>query len=171
MQYGLMHKLPAKSLHHLHQLTAPATMHHQTYQHPIVQQFTQLHTHAQPMAAACQEQGEVHQYPAQAPGHAQAPQALDQPAAANHGQQQMHVQQQQGHGQHYSAAQYPPAAVGAQQEPGKQPSGDAAQEESPEGSIELGDDWIEKVSPASCCGGLLFCAQCKWTCVTRPTSN
>lgn len=153
MQYGLMHKLPAKSLHHLHQLTAPATMHHQTYQHPVTQQFTQLQTHAQPVLDACQDQGEVQQYPAQAQGHAhaQAPQALDQQAAANQRQQQMHVQQQQGHAQQYSAAQYPPASVGTQQEAEKQPNGDAAQEESPEGSIELGDDWIEKVSPAVCC--------------------
>lgn len=148
MQYGLMHKLAAKSLRHLHQLTAPATMHHQTYQHPITQQFSQLQTHTQPVVAACQDQGEVQQYPAQAQdrAHAQAPQALDQPAAANHGQQQMHVQQQQGHAQHFLAAQYPSAPVGTQQAAEQQPNGDTAQEESPEGSIELGDDWIEKVS-------------------------
>lgn len=151
MQYGLMHKMPAKSLHHLHQLTAPATMHHPTYQHPATQQFTQLQTHAQSVGAACQDQGEVHQYPSQPQTHAQAPQALDQPAVANHGQQQMHLQQQQGHAQHHSAAQYPPASVESQQEAAKQLNGDAAQEESPEGSIELGDDWIEKVSPAACC--------------------
>ena len=153
MQYGLMHKLPAKSLHHLHQLTAPATMHHQTYQHPVAQQFTHLQPHAQPVGGASQDQGELHQYPAQAQNraHAQAPQALDQPASANHGQQQMHVQQQQGHAQQYSLAQYPPASVGTQQEAEKQADGDAAQEESPEGSIELGDDWIEKVGPAVYC--------------------
>ena len=157
MQYGLMHKLPAKSLHHLHQLAAPATMHHQPYQHPITQQFTHLHTHAQPVTAAHQDQPVVHQYPDQAQGHAQtqAPQVLSQPTAANHGQQQMHVQQQQGHAQQQQqqihVQQYPPAPVGTQQAPGRQPMADAAEEESPEGSIELGDDWIEKVSSAVFC--------------------
>lgn len=146
MQYGLMHRLPAKSLHHLHHLTAPAaSLQHHTYQHPVAQQFAHLHPHAQPTAAAHQNQAEVHQYPAHAQGHAQAPQALDQSIAANHGQQ--HVQQQLGHGQHYSAAQqYPTAPVPAQQEPGKQA---VVEDESPEGSIELGDDWIEKVGPAA----------------------
>ena len=147
MQYGPMHQLPAKSLHHLHQLTAPAaSLQHQTYQHAVVQKFPHLHPHAQPTVAAHKNQPEVHQYPAHAQEHVQASQALDQSIAANHGQQ--HVQQQQGHAQHYPAAQqYPTAPVPAQQEPGKQA---AAEDESPEGSIELGDDWIEKVGLAAC---------------------
>ena len=155
MQYGLMHKLPAQSLHHLHQLTAPATLAHQPYQHPLGQHFTHHHTHAQPAAAAHEEQSQVQRYPVHAQGHAPAAQPVQsQSSAAVHPGQQLH---QPGHAQHFPAAQYHIApAQSAQQEPGQQPAADAAQQESPEGSIELGDDWIEKVGNERCIWYVMF---------------
>lgn len=154
MQYALMHKLPGKSLHHLHQLTAPASLHSQPYQQQYPHHATQhLAPHSQAAASASHQ---ANQYPAHIQGLANAHGSQTQNLqgfhhAAAHAQQQMHLQQQPGHVQHYGAGQYSPASApmpdNTQTEAQGGASGEAAVRQD---SIEPGDDWIEQVLPYGC---------------------
>lgn len=148
MQYALMHKLPSKSLHQLHQLTASASLHSQPYQQQYPHHSTQhLAPHSQAAASASHQ---AHQYPAHVQGLASAHSSHTQNLqgfhhAAAHAQQQMHLQQPPGHVQHYGAGQYPAASVPLPDDTGAEPQGGAAGEVAVrQDSIEPGDDWIEQ---------------------------
>ena len=151
MQYALMHKLPDKSLHHLHQLTAPASLHNQPYQQQYPHHATQhLAPHSQAAASAFQQ---AHQYPAHIQGLANAHSSHVQHLQGFHhadaqAQQQVHLQQQPGHVQHYGAGQFPPASApmpdNTQTEAQRGTSGEANVRQD---SIEPGDDWIAQVPP------------------------
>lgn len=153
MQYGLMHKLPGKSLHQLHQLSVPAaSLQHQTYQlhldaHYPTPATQHVHSHSQ-SSGAHQGLANAHSHQGLAnahSGHAQSLQGLRHPAT--HAQQQMHLQQHPGHVQHYAAGQYQPAAVQEQHE--EQQGAYSGQQAAAQGSVEPGDDWIEQVTPAA----------------------
>jgi len=154
MQYALMHKLPGKSLHHLHQLTAPASLHSQPYQQQYPHHATQhLAPHSQAAASASHQ---AHQYPAHIQGLANAHSSHTHNLqgfhhAAAHAQQQMHLQQQPGHVPHYGAGQYPPASAPMPDNTQAEAQGGAAGEAAVrQDSIEPGDDWIEQVLPYGC---------------------
>ena len=140
MQYALMHKLPGRSLQHLHQLTVPGSLQHLPYQQmPPVQQYphrTAQNLHAQPTAPATQGQVQVHGYPAPI-------QATH--LSSGHAQQHMHFQRDRGQVHKYEAAQYQPAH-GLMHAHSEGQQGTASdQEAAQQGSVEPGDDWIAQV--------------------------
>ena len=134
MQYPLMHKLPARSLQHLHQVIAPLSLqHHAAYLH-LQQQQQQPATHA--------SHAQSHQYPTQAQTQDNAATAPSNPAglAAQHSG----LVHQFQNGQYQSAMQEH-ASEHLQGQP-EQQQDEAQHQAAPEGSIEPGDDWIEQVS-------------------------